>query len=170
MSFLPLTGLANSQRVERMPVNPLDTSTVVSIYPRRIKSIKETIQPNTYELEPGSLDRPSILVVTSASWWRNIPDMPSLEIPTGSPQVANAIVEDFCLGAIGYEAGVADPGLFWIPGAKNVEQIKKDHRDKLDAAAVRQKKWYANIVEKAYKYVVKESHPVLMHWLLTYLL
>jgi hypothetical protein len=41
------------------------------------------------------------------------------------------------------------PGLFFIPGAQTLEAIKKDHKDKLDAANQRQNNWYAALVRMA---------------------
>ncbi len=142
--------LGQQEIVERMPVNPLDKSTVVSIFPDAIEVKKPTIQPSDYRIEAGSFDKPSVLYVLSASWWRRAIDMPSTEIPTGSMQVAKSIAEDYVAAMIESEPGVAEIGLFWIPGDHfSVDDIKKKFASKLDAARARQNAWFANLVKRA---------------------
>jgi len=55
--------------VTRMPINPIDRSTIISIYPKLIHEKKETIEPGIFDISPGRLDNPGILVVGSSSWW-----------------------------------------------------------------------------------------------------
>jgi hypothetical protein len=141
-------GLASlRRRVVRAPVNPLDKSTVVSIYPRRIDEVKHTIQPGRFIVEPGSYDKPSILVVGPSSWWREIDEeQPLLEIPVSSIQIAESIVRDYSNGLLACNMGDSMPGLFFLPGAVSLEMIKKDFKSMLDAALVKQRKWFAELV------------------------
>ena len=87
---MAIVGQFPSHRMAmRAPVNPLDKSTVVSIFPREIHEIKHTLIPGEFYIPPGSYENPSILVVGPSSWWRDIdPDQPLIEIPVSSVLIA----------------------------------------------------------------------------------
>ena len=55
--------IAMRRRTIRATVNPMDKSTIVSIYPREIIEYKHTTQPSRFQLLPGSKEKPSLLVV-----------------------------------------------------------------------------------------------------------
>ena len=57
----------SKRRTVRATPNPMDKSTVVSIYPKELNEIKPTIMPGRFRLEPGTYEKPSILVVGSSS-------------------------------------------------------------------------------------------------------
>lgn len=138
------------RRAIRAPVNPMDKSTVVSILPKAISETKSTMQPGLFQLPPGSLENPSILVVGTSSWWRDIDEnQPLLEIPVSSVQVADSIVRDYCNGLLACNMGDQMPGLFYLPGEYTVEKIRKDHPALLPEAAARQKKWFLELVRIA---------------------
>ncbi len=138
------------QRLERAPLNPLDKCTIVSIFPRAIMAVKETTQPNTYHIPAGDIDKPASIVVGSSSWWMSVGvDRPKQEITHGSIQVANAIVNDYCSGLLGHVAGQADPGIFYVNGEFANDTLKIKLADQLAQAAVRQKQWFFNLIEKA---------------------
>lgn len=135
------------RRTIRAPVNPLDRATVVSVYPRLIDETKCTIQPGRFIIEPGTYDKPSVLVVTPSSWWRDIDDeQPLLEIPVSSIQVADSVVRDYCIGLLECEINTQMPGLFYIAGEKTPQQIKNEFKAQIDKATEMQKKWYAALV------------------------
>src|SRR5258706_9506503 len=120
---LPFAFL-NRQTV-RAPVNPLDKSTVVSIYPRAIEETKYTIQPGVFKIPAGSYKEPSTLVVGPSSWWKELDEsQPLLEIPVSSITIADSIVRDYCNGILCCNMGDATPGLFFIPGEHTVTQIQ----------------------------------------------
>lgn len=138
------------RRTIRAPINPLDKSTVVSIYNKYINERKYTIQPGQFEIQPGSYDKPAILVVTSSSYWREIDEnQPLLEISQSSIQIADSIVKDYCNGILGCDMADNMPGLFYLPGEFTVEQIKTQHRDKLDDAKRKQDNWFKFLVKMA---------------------
>lgn len=140
----------SKRRIIRAPVNPLDKSTIVSIFPKEINEVKHTIQPGRFTIHAGTYDNPSILIVGPSSWWREIDeDQPLLEIPSSSVQIANSVVIDYCNGLLGYSPNDCSPGLFYIPGELNVDQIKKSYRKELDSALVRQKNWYNSLIKLA---------------------
>jgi hypothetical protein len=144
-------GLAHpNRRTIRAPANPLDKSTVVSILPKRILEKKITIQPGIFELEPGSFEKPALLVVGSSSWWREVDiDQPLLEIPISSIQIADSIVTDYCNGLLVCNMSDRMPGLFYIPGEIGVEKLKRDFSSLLLKAQANQKRWYMELIKVA---------------------
>jgi hypothetical protein len=62
---------ASRRRIIRSAPNPTDKSTIVSIFPRLVDEIKHTIQPGRFIIMPGSVEKPSILVIGPSSWWRD---------------------------------------------------------------------------------------------------
>lgn len=138
------------RRTIRAPVNPLDKSTIVSIFPRLIEEKKHTIQPGVFVIQPGTYDTPSTLVVGGSSWWKEIDEnQPLLEIPHSSIVVADSVVRDYCNGLIACDMADNMPGLFFIPGAITPFELKKVHKDKLDAAETKQKNWFHSLVRMA---------------------
>ena len=143
-------GMGQTGRVMRYPPNPMDKCTIVSIFPKAIDEIKHTIQPGRFQIAPGSYENPSILVVGSSSWWREIDDeQPLLEIPTSSVQVADSVVRDYCIGVLGYDAETSMPGLFYLLGALDVDQIKTQYTAELDKAKRKQNEWYGLLIRLA---------------------
>jgi hypothetical protein len=101
----------------RSEPNPLDKSTIVSIYPKEVDEKKWTIQPGRFIIPKGSIENPSLIVIGSSSWWRDFdPGQPLVEIPQSSISVADAVVTDYCNGLLGYVKSDSQPGLFWVPG------------------------------------------------------
>jgi len=138
------------RRTIRAPVNPLDKSTIVSIYPKYILERKHTIQPGVFEILPGSYDKPATLIVGPSSWWKEIDEnQPLLEIPHSSIQIADSVVKDYCNGILACDMAENMPGLFFIPGEWTAEKIKKEKQAELNAAANRQKNWFTALVRMA---------------------
>jgi hypothetical protein len=144
-------GLASQKRKAiRAELNPMDKSTVVSIYPKPLREVKYTIQPGIFELPAGSYAKPSLLVVGSSSWWKDIDEMqPLLEIPNGSVQVAHAIVQDYCNGLLACNMNDHMPGLFWIPGAIDLKKLVEEHKNELDRARTKQTNWFTALLNLA---------------------
>ncbi len=138
------------RRTMPSPKNPMDKSTIVSIFPKPLRERKETICPGLFELEAGSPEKPTVLVVGSSSWWKDVdPEQPLLEIPDGSVLVAKSIVDDYCKGMLGCDMKGSMPGLFWVPGAFSVFEIQKNHADKLREAKIKQDNWYKELIKLA---------------------
>ena len=146
-------GILSMQRRQtiRAPINPMDKSTVISIYPRRIIEVKPTIQPGRFEIPPGSFEMPGLLVVTSSSWWREIDEeQPLLEIPNSSIQVADSIVKDWCNGLLACNMQDVMPGLTYLPGEFTAaEHIKAKYMHILVKLRDNQNRWYAALVKLA---------------------
>lgn len=142
--------LGHRQPAVRAPINPMDKSTVVSIYPFRIIERKATIHPGRFIIEPGSYDNPSLLVVGTSSWWREIDEtQPLLEITNSSIQVADSIVRDYCNGLFACNMGDKMPGLFWIPGEIEIVAVKIKYKHLLDLANANQTRYFEELVKQA---------------------
>jgi hypothetical protein len=140
--------LSARRRVIRSPVNPIDKSTVVSIFPKEIDEIKHTSIPGRFIIPPGTFEKPSVLVVGPSSWFREIDDdQPILEIPESSVVMADAIVNDYCNSYVAFTRGNASPGLFWVPGAYTIDGIKKEFQTQLNEANRKQRNWYASLIK-----------------------
>ena len=139
-----------SRRTIRAEINPMDRSTIVSILPKWINERKATIQPGIFDIPPGTFDNPSILVVGTSSWWREVDEnQPLLEIPVSSIQVADSVVRDYSNGLLACNMADQAPGLFYVPGEYTVEKLKKDHMPLLLKAKATQKKWFLELVRLA---------------------
>jgi len=144
-------GIAGTtRRTIRSAVNPMDKSTVVSILPKLISERKATISPGFFEIPPGTVDSPSILVVGTSSWWREIDEnQPLLEIPVSSIQIADSIVKDYCNGLLACNLDDMMPGLFYIPGELTVDRVKKEYTPLLKSAEAKQKRWFMELIRIA---------------------
>jgi len=141
---------ATTRRTIRAQVNPMDKSTIVSILPKQISERKATISPGFFELAPGTFDSPSILVVGTSSWWREIDEnQPLLEIPVSSIQIADSIVKDYCNGLLACNLDDMMPGLFYIPGELTVDKVKKEYMPLLVKAQANQKRWFMELIRIA---------------------
>lgn len=142
--------LFNSRRLIRASKNPMDKCTIVSILPKDIDEIKFTIEPGRFKLQAGNLEKPSVLVVGSSSWWKDIDvEQPMLEIPVSSIQVAESVVKDYCNGMLGCNMDSAMPGLFFVLGAHSSLEIVMKYKEKLKEVNEKQMNWYKILVKIA---------------------
>lgn len=139
-----------SRRPIKAPVNPLDKSTVVSIYPRPIVVKNPTLVPGKWEIEAGSVEKPALLVIGPSSWWKDVgPDEPLIEIVQSSVQIAESIVKDYTNCMFACNSVDALPGLFFVPGAFTLEKIKNDHPGLLAQALRFQNNYYNTLIKYA---------------------
>lgn len=139
---------AMRRRAIRGPINELDKSTIVSLYPKEIFQRNPTIQPGEFLIPAGTVDKPGILVVGPSSWWRDVDeDQPLLEIPVSSVQIAESVVRDYCNSVLGVNGSDATMGVFYVAGEHTREEIKKNFAGPLAKAVATQKKWYENLVK-----------------------
>jgi hypothetical protein len=147
---MSILNLEKSRRAIRGPVNPMDKSTIISIFPKEIIETKPTIQPSTFHIQPGNLEHPSILVVGPSSWWREIDEQqPLLEIGISSIQIADSVIKDYCNGLLGCNMVDMMPGLFYLPGEWTIDKVRKDQPGLLVKYAAFQKKWFMELVRIA---------------------
>lgn len=135
------------RKTVRAPTNPMDKSTIVSIYPRPIDEVKHTIEPGKFHIDGGSYDKPATLIVGPSSWWKELEeDQPLLEIPVSSIQIADSVVRDYANGLVACDMGASMPGLFYIPGSFTQKDIIINHKGRLDEAQAKQRNWYKLLV------------------------
>ena len=140
----------NRRQTVRAPTNPMDKSTVISIYPRQIVEVKPTIQPGKFIIPAGSFEAPGMLAVTSSSWWREIDEeQPLLEIPNSSIQVADSIVKDWCNGLLACNMNDTMPGITYLPGDISRGELKTKFLHVLVKLRDNQNRWYQALVKLA---------------------
>src|SRR6266571_1125729 len=95
-------ALSNIRRVNRLPINPLDRSTIVSIYEKQIQINNPTLFPGSYLIPAAPIDSFELLIVKPASWFKEMEEgQPFLEIQNSSIQVAESIIRDYSNGLVG---------------------------------------------------------------------
>lgn len=149
MSPLP-DWMAMRRQTVRANVNPLDKSTVFSIYPKKIVETKHTITPGSFTIEAGSYENPARLLVEPSSWWKELEEgQPLLEISVSSVIVANSVCQDYMVGLLCCDMGECRPGVFFIPGDISVKDLKDKYKSQLEQAMTRQKNWFTALVNEA---------------------
>lgn len=135
----------------RAQISDLDKSTVVSIFPKQMKTTKVTVNPRRFIVPAGTFEKPGVLTVGTAIWIKHIyetePEQ-QVEMPILSSQLADSIVNDFCTNVLasGHDRR---PGLFWVIGTKTTEQIVKEHKKEMLVAEELQKNWYLELIKQA---------------------
>lgn len=138
------------KRAVRAPVNPMDKSTIVSVYPREIDEKKVTLSPSRWIIPAGSASKPSITIVGPSSWWREIDeDQPLLEIPVSSILIAESIVKDWMNGIVGCDMSDCMPGLFYVPGEWSLPEILSKYEKTVKTYIQKQKNWYEKLLTLA---------------------
>jgi hypothetical protein len=138
--------MAKHRMVVRAPENPLDRSTVVSIFPLEITENKATIFPSRFTIPPGTVKKPGVLVIKPSSNWRDVdPERPIEIIPEPSVIIAKALVQDFANGLMECDGNGKVPGLFWVIGEKTSADILKDHQDLLEQYEQKQRNWFQSL-------------------------
>jgi len=134
---------------QRAAVNPLDKSTLVSVYPKDINSENVTIQPGKFSIPAGNYENPSLLVIGPSSWWKDVgEDQPLLEIPVSSVVIADSVVNDWSKGLLAFGTE-SKPGFFFLPGDIGIKELKEKYKNHLDKALANQKRWFSALVQMA---------------------
>jgi len=137
-----------ARRTIKAPVNPLDKSTIISIFPRAIHEVKHTLDPGSFDVPAGSVEKPAILVIGSSSWWKELDEnQPLLEIPVSSIQVADSIVKDYINTMLMSDAGDCVPGVSYVPGSETAESIKSKYPGVIPDLVKKQNNWFRALVK-----------------------
>ncbi len=145
-------ALANMRKVARLPINPLDRSTIVSIYEKQISINNPTLFPGSHIIPAATPDGFELLVVKPASWFKEMEEgQPFLEIQNSSIQVAESIIRDYSNGLVGCNMGDRMPGLFYVPGEFTKITIRSYEKFSfmLEMAKMKQKNWFTELVKIA---------------------
>jgi hypothetical protein len=140
------------RRAVRGPVNPLDKSTIVSIYPRPIKFKNVTLSPGRWYLEAGSVERPALLEIGPSSWFKDVGlEEPLLEIVQSSVMIADSLVRDYLNGMFACNMADSMPGLLFIPGQIQRADLKKEDKylNLMKKTLDKQMNYYRNLVRYA---------------------
>jgi len=136
------------RRTVRGPVNPLDKSTLVSIYPRPINIHKVTLSPGRWYLPPGSMEKPALLTIGPSSWFRDVSlDEPLIEIVQSSIQIAESCVKDYLNGVFACNMSDAMPGFFFIPGKVGLRELRDQYPELLASALDKQMNYYRSLIK-----------------------
>lgn len=139
-----------NRRTNRAPVNPLDKSTIVSIYPKKVEVKKITLLPGYWMIPPGSREHPAVITIGPSSWFKEVSyEEPLLEIPTSSIVIAESIINDYMNGIVGCDMTDSQIGLFFVPGQKSVAQIKTEFGSLLENAVRQQTNYYNTLIKYA---------------------
>jgi hypothetical protein len=139
-----------SRRPVRGPVNPLDKSTIISIYPKPIEFKNPTLLPGKWNIEAGTVEKPAMLVVGPSSWWKDVgPDEPLIEIVQGSVQIAESLVKDYMNGMFAVNMVDAMIGLFFIPGEISRDKLMNEYHGLLGLALKHQSNYYRSLIKYA---------------------
>lgn len=134
----------------RSPRNPMDKSTIVSIFPKDIEERKYTVEPGVFNIPAGSIDDPGLLVVGPSSWWNfRGDDFPTLEIPVSSVSIAESVIRDYANAMLAVDLGTVMPGLFFVPGTISKFEVKAKYKDMLIKAEGGQREWFKRLVRIA---------------------
>jgi len=139
------------QRLVPSPKNPLDVSTIISIYPMTFTE-KKAMMPEWYTIEAGSIKQPSFKIVEGASAWADrMADMPMLEIPISSISVAESVIRDWMVGIMEVVLGTAQPGVFFLPGSWDMIKLQTDvHAIQVFNTVINmQKAWFLKLINIA---------------------
>lgn len=139
-----------SRRAIRGPVNPLDKSTIVSVYPRPITFTNVTLSPGRWYLAAGSMEAPSLMTIGPSSWFRDVGiDEPLIEIAQSSVQIAESLVKDYMNGVFGCNMHDSMLGLFFVPGKFSLTKLKEEYPELLGAAIKCQLNYYRTLIKYA---------------------
>ena len=106
--------------------------------------------PPDYYLPASKDGEPVVLVVGGATFPVYLDgDRGSMRVPAPSYDVARSIVEDYVTSHLGYEQHIAMPGMFFVPDAYTVDEVKKKFADRLKEAKRLQTEWFVRLVKIA---------------------
>jgi hypothetical protein len=144
---------SNRVRINRMPRNFVDKTTIISVFPWPIIETKVTLQPSEFRIEAAPEDGYSSLVVGCAFWLKEMELDVYQEMYVPSEVLAKSIINDYTSGLLGAQPE-RGPGLFILPGSmdtkskldKYISEDLKSFSSMLEAARARQKAWYIELV------------------------
>lgn len=147
-------------RIHRLPKNPIDVTTIVSVLPKPILENRPMMQPPTFLIPAAPEGEFSILVVNSGVWLKEIELDNFQEMYIPSAILAKSIIEDSTFSMLGASPTIG-PGVFMIPGKFTIGELRKDPVIVLDPdhpetarkfstylkdAYERQRRWYNEII------------------------
>lgn len=137
-----------NRRIVRGQIDPMDISTVVSIYPKTVDDKKPTLIPGRWIIPGGRYDNPTLFHVGASCYYHDYSEeAPILEVPVPSIQIARSIVTDYNNGILECDMGDRMPGLFVLPGKIIADELKKKYLMQLNSARDKQNNWFNRLVD-----------------------
>lgn len=132
--------------------------TVVSLLPFALKENKPAIIPGYFQIPPVKSGQAQlvddngvrILHVGESIYWMESPfkGMPPIKITETPRAMCRSIVNDFIEAQLAVDQD-AYPGLFWIEGEFNKEDVLKKFAPQIEKARKAQNRWFINLVRIA---------------------
>lgn len=123
--------------------------TVVSLVPFPIREEKPGLIPSRYFIPASDSIKPRVLVIKPAMHYVYLDETRgNLQVRDASEEVARSIVQDYVNAQLGITEGAA-PGLFWVSGAKTVEEVVAMHGEEIILHKGNQKRWFTIICRLA---------------------
>lgn len=122
--------------------------TIVSVVPLEINEQKPGVFPKTYHIPAAVRGDFNILHIEDAFYSRSIGDGEYVTIPMKTDQLARSICDDYAFSHIGVDHE-SRPGIFFVPGKLNKDDIRKTYGHELKSAEQMQSNWFKRLVELA---------------------
>lgn len=150
-------GSLNKRVINLLPKNPMDKTTIVSVYPREVIDIKATLFPSRFIIPAAKNDDFSLLIIEGASYF--IPSMIGSQAPTevqvNSMMLAESILHD-SIPSMNLVTSNARPGVFCIPGEYDRTSILKykhadgrSFKELLELARTWQQNYWTSVIDEA---------------------
>lgn len=129
-------------------------STIVSLYPLSINEHKPGLYPGYFYIPAAPEGDLSFLVVGDAIFYSENKNDRMVAVTTPFHVLADSIVNDFMVNHIGRVIGengpVAEPAVFYVPGAwRDKETIKIEFAEEIENAHRKQMNWFGEIIKIA---------------------
>lgn len=132
-----------------------DVSTVVSILPFAVNEKKPGLQPGIFQMPAVKDGAFELLIVERCNHPVYLDEArPRLNVPDPSDIVAQSIVSDLKVSLPGYNSGIAEPGIGWVPGEFTMDEkgqalFKATHSALLKDMQKLQRVWFESLVRTA---------------------
>ena len=128
--------------------------TVITLLPRELFEEKPHLLPGSYRIPAAKWGDIEVYWVEEGLQW-----IPNPLIDEGQPgasikqivpphEIARSLVEDYKSAHIALGEDAA-PGLFWIQGKLDKEEVKRFHSGEIENARIQQTNWFKNLIAMA---------------------
>lgn len=130
-------------------LNDLMIATVVNFAPYAFDERKPGLIPGSFTVPQGVDGLPGILHVADSKFDVYAGNGTTIRVSTPPHEVARSIVEDHIDGILEVVKGVAQPGIFWVPGRVDELGIMERYPKQVHDANVQQQAWFQKLVSQA---------------------